>query len=481
MQTCSQTNQPRSDRRLYILASLLIGIFAVIVIKDISLPLAVMIPLRLAAAAALLYATVSRPVLLLMMVTAYLPFSKILVGQFGAQMVGFNLTNILTFLLAASWILDAQRSRQPLFHKSTLNPVIFFFFMLGLVSVLRAKFLYGGAYDLEYFVILFKRWATPIFMYVIGLNMVRNKETFKKVLFVMGLLTFVVALMAIRDYLHYGDRGSMEASRIGGVFDQPNMLGAFFVYNMFFFLSFFLYYWRSWRYWLLLIPLLACFRGIMVTFSRGAYLACAFGAFMTAFFRGKVIFFLACVTAIVILLNPVLLPEGIQQRLAATFGGQKVISTDLGEITDPSASQRIMIWKGSLEMIKEQPLFGFGYATFPYMIGVYAPGVSGMDAHNTYLITAAEMGMPALLVFLFILFLLIKNSRWIVRHSRDRYFKGFALGVLGGICGLLMANMFGSRLNSEEISAYFWLLSGLTIRAVLLVQEQLHAERKNET
>jgi len=66
------------------------------------------------------------------------------------------------------------------------------------------------------------------------------------------------------------------------------------------------------------------------------------------------------------------------------------------------------------------------------------------------------------------LFIIIKNSWWLLGHTKDRFFKAFALGMLGGMFGLLMANMFGSRLNTEEVSSYFWLLAGLLMRAVIM-------------
>ena len=65
------------------------------------------------------------------------------------------------------------------------------------------------------------------------------------------------------------------------------------------------------------------------------------------------------------------------------------------------------------------------------------------------------------------------KSRWLYRRSRDPFFRAMALGWLGGLSGLLVANMFGSRLNSEEISSYFWILCSLIMRAVWIEQQQL--------
>lgn len=463
-----ETYQQGNGFNSYILFIIVIVVFGFIIAKDIALPKAITLPIAVVGLGVLFYGSFTNSHFSLMILAAYLPFSKILIGRFGAEMVGLNLTNILMIIVILGWIFNAVSKGQKVFDKSSLNLIVILFGLWGLFSLIRARFLYGEYYDLNYFIILFKRWITPIFLYFIGLNLVKDKEAFKKVVFVMMLATFIVALMAIRDYITVGDRGNLDDSRIGGVFEQPNMLGAYFVYNMFFFLGFFFYYWRSFKYWLLLIPFLSCFRGIMVTFSRGAYLAFGFGSLMITFFRSKFLFFIFLFLLIFTVINPIFIPEGMKYRLASTFGGEKVFSTDTEDITDASAGKRIILWRGAIEMIKDQPWFGFGYGMFPHIIGFYVPRIPEADAHNTYLIIAAEMGIPALIIFLVILFMLLKDSRWLLRHSEDRYFKAFALGMIGGIFGLIVANMFGSRLNSEEISSYFWLLAGLLMRAVIM-------------
>jgi len=463
----------RIDWKNYALFSIAVVIFAYIITRDVTLPKEVLLPIAGLGLMTLVFASFKNPQFSLLLLIAYLPFSKQLVGQFGAGIVGLNLSNILLIIVIFGWIVHSLIYGEKIFSKNWLNPIILLFCLWGFFTLIRARLMYGEYYALEDFFILFKRWITPIFLYFIGLNMVKDKPTFKKVVFVIMLATLIVALMAVRDYMHYGDQGSMEESRIGGVFEQPNMLGAFLVYNMFFFLTFLLYYWRSFKYWLLLIPFVVCFRGIMVTFSRGAYMAFAFGAVMTSFFRSKILFVIVLFLTACAVLSPLYLPAGIRNRMAATFNGGQVISTDLEEIKDPSATSRLLIWKGAIEMIKAQPLFGFGYGTFPYVIGGYVPEAPDMDAHNTYLILAAEMGIPSLAIFLVILLTLIIHAWWLLLKTKDRYFKAFALGMLGGIFGLLVANMFGSRLNSEEVSSYFWILSGLLMRAVIMRRQEI--------
>ncbi len=460
----------RIDLKIYIIFLLIVGLFGYIVAKDISLPRETTLPFAILGVMAIFYLSFTKPQIALLFLTAYLPFSKVLIGQFGSRIVGLNLTNILLIIVIMGWIFNSVSNGKTLLVKSALNLMVALFCLWGLLSLFWAKYLYASYYDMESFFILFKRWITPIFLYYVTLNMVRDKDTFRKIIFVMMLATFIVSLMAIRDYMNAGT-GSLESSRVGGVFEQPNTLGGFFVYNMFFFAAFLFYYWKSLKYWLLLIPFLTCFRGIMVTFSRGAYLACGFGGFMLTFFRSKILFVMATALLIFALLNPAILPQGIQYRLASTFGGKKVISAELEDITDASAGKRLLLWQGAIEMIKDQPLFGFGYGVFPSVIGLYVPQLPFTDAHNTYLILAAEMGIPALLIFLIILVMLIKNAWWLLARTKDKYFKAFALGMLGGMFGLIAVNMFGSRLNSEEVSAYFWMYAGLVMAAVRMRQE----------
>lgn len=465
--TCAINTRKPGGIGFYIMFLALLSFLVFILVKGVALPKAVTIPIMCIGMIAFFWASFSKPQLSFLVLMAYAPFSREIVGQFGTQVVGLNLTNIMLIVILIGWAFHAGNNGHRFFEKASLNVLILAFCFWGFLSLLRAGLLYGQAYDMDSFFILFKRWVTPILLYFLGLSIVRDRETFKKTVFVIMLATFMIALMAIRDYMNAGT-GSMDSSRIGGVFAQPNMLGGFFVYNMFFFLGFFLYYGRSLKYWLLLIPFLVCFRGIMVTFSRGAYLSFAFGASMLTFFRSKILFICVLLLLLALLANPQFLPEGIQYRLSQTFSGGKVLSANVADVADSSAGKRLLVWDGAVKMIMAEPLLGFGYATFPSVIGTYAPDVKGMDAHNTYLILAAEMGIPALLMFLLILIVVIKNSWWLLKHTEDRYFKSFALGVLGGVFGLILVNMFGSRMNSEEVSAYFWLLSGLVMRAVIM-------------
>ena len=122
-------------------------------------------------------------------------------------------------------------------------------------------------------------------------------------------------------------------------------------------------------------------------------------------------------------------------------------------------------------MVKESPVWGIGYGLFQPMLRHYWTG-GERDAHNTYLIIAAEMGIPALLVFLWLIWIIFWTTWRFYRKTKDPYSKALALGYLGGIFGLLMSNMFGSRLDSQEVASYFWILAALIMRLKILEEKE---------
>jgi O-antigen ligase len=86
------------------------------------------------------------------------------------------------------------------------------------------------------------------------------------------------------------------------------------------------------------------------------------------------------------------------------------------EAEDGSAMARIYIWRGARKMIADHPL-GVGPGNFNQNIGRYAPEVPGMSPHSTYFQTAAELGLPGLVLFLVIVGNGLVTTRRVLRQS----------------------------------------------------------------
>lgn len=413
--------------------------------------------------------------------TVYLPFSKILAGDFGGLMTALNMTNILIVIILWSWFTNSAAGRAK-FEPNILHLPVFLYAAWAVISFSKAL----GTADYWYFSYAFnmmKRWLDPILIYFLIFHLVREKQRWKNISVIIMIGVTIAALMAINEYR--GNAGSsFDKARVGGIARQPNILGAFFVYYMFTFAAFWIENIKKPRYWAMLIPFMLCFRGIMVTFSRGAYLAFAQAALGLAFFKSKKLFFATIGVCGLLFMFPQVLPEGIQYRMSSTFKDKDTTitgvygSAHLEEELDTSAGHRLIVWGGAWRMIQDYPMNGVGLGLFPFHIRNYAELDKWIDAHNMYLVTAAELGIPALIFFLIAVVILFRMSHVVYKNHPDPFIKAVALGYLAGLSGMLMANMFGSRLNSNEVAGYFWVMAALIARAHVWTKEIMEKEKK---
>lgn len=459
---------PKPDKKTYLWVTAAVCFFAFLIIEEVQLPKMLILGMTVVSGMFLLFKGVKRPEIVTYALVAYMPFSRELAGDF---LPALNFTNILMVFMLFVWVSGRYAEGEPLWLRTSLNVPIFLFLLMGFISICRGSF-----YDITSLggvLINYKRWITPILFFFLVLNTVKDRAMIKNVSIIMMIVTTVAALMAIWTYFDQGDMGSIEKSRVGGICEQPNMLAAFFNYYMFLVFGFFLLNLKRAKYWLLLIPFLLCFRGIMVTFSRGGYLAFALGLYAITFFRNKILFIILLLVGLLVYSHPDLLPAGVRYRMSQTVKSQgeysETMKTEYNEgDLDASAGNRVKIWRGGLEMVKDNPVFGVGYGLFPLVLKYYVPDLGEADAHNTYLIITGEMGIPALIIFLWIILLIFLNTRSLYLRTKDPFAKALALGWLGGLFGLLLSNMFGSRLDSQEVSSYLWILAALVMRLRIL-------------
>jgi O-antigen ligase len=420
---------------------------------------------------ALLLGGLFRPELPLYVLAAYLPFSKALPGDFGRAATALNFTNLLFVAVIVAAAFDCVARRRPLLEFHGLHVTVALLAAWGCLSFLLTAL--GPAAPTGYAddrLSDLKRWLDPFVVYFLFFQGVRRDDIWKNVVGIVMVVVVVVAGLAVYDYIDVADSG-LEKSRVGGVVGQPNYLGAFFVYYMFLFAGHWIENRRRPRAWLLLLPFALCFRGIMVTFSRGAYLAFAQGLLGLAYFKRRTLALVATAALALVAINPWLLPAGIRYRLDATFESQSEPLGEYSSVTveelDSSSAGRLVIWQGGLEMVKANPFLGVGFGLFPDTIGSYTATELNKvrDAHNAYLITAGELGLPGFVLLLANFGLLFWVASAVYRRHPDSFFHATALGFLGGLSALLMANMFGSRLNTTEVASYIWVLAALMARA----------------
>jgi putative inorganic carbon (hco3(-)) transporter len=122
---------------------------------------------------------------------------------------------------------------------------------------------------------------------------------------------------------------------------------------------------------------------------------------------------------------------------------------------EASTQTHKILWATGLQLIRENPFFGIGLGNFKEKTAeLHVLANSSAMAHNTYLEYAAELGIPALMIFLAVLvctFLLLEKVR---KRAADRFFRQAALGLQTGLVGFAGSAFF----FSAEYEKPFWLV-----------------------
>ena len=126
---------------------------------------------------------------------------------------------------------------------------------------------------------------------------------------------------------------------------------------------------------------------------------------------------------------------------------------------------RLSIWRDSLLMIKERPIFGHGINTFMRIFQDYSLFAKGGPtyAHNCFIQLTAETGLLGLGCFFFILYHIFRDSVMRIKQieKSERDLSLIALGILSGSLAYLIQSFFDTNWYSLQLSVYFWYMIGI--------------------
>ncbi len=170
---------------------------------------------------------------------------------------------------------------------------------------------------------------------------------------------------------------------------------------------------------------------------------------------GILVFF--CINA---LRSPIYPVESVQQKV--TFTSAEGSS---------SASERLSFWISALQLSREKPVFGFGPGSFRFVQPHSQEGVlvTSDHPHNVFLKLSSERGIPAVIFFTAILFLLFsKGLRSVLRGKRLSFFNdSLRLGsplLFIALAGVLAHNLIDFNLQFVGIAFPLFLTASFLVR-----------------
>lgn len=301
----------------------------------------------------------------------------------------------------------------------------------------------------------FVDFAKVIAMFIVMINVVRTERRWRLMFWLALLVSVALSVYALNDYLlgHFDPHGNrIEGLIQRGLFDNPNDMALHLV-TMIPLAIGLLFVARGLPKKLIYgLCVLLMIVGVVVTFSRGGFLALACAMFVMAWKLGRrnrvgvVMLFL-----VVGVIFFALVPHDYVGRLLTVFGGS--------DWQGGSAGARQNLLLRSLVVMVRHPIFGIGMNNFR--------GVSIHDqvSHNAYTQVGAEIGLIALALYVLFIWTSFRRMRQIERETyRSRssarvYY--LAVGLQAGLIGYMVSSFFASV-------AYLWYIYYLVGYALCL-------------
>lgn len=403
--------------------------------------------------------------------------------------------NILVIFSLMFWFLKMTAQEKVKIIRTPLNLPVLAFMTICAFSLLWSDSPMVSLLELPLFL------AGPI-LYFIIVNNIHNDHQINRLLTSLLIISSLLGIYGIFQY--QGIDFSFWKANIGrqqvfGLFGNVNYFAEYLIVPLPLAISLFFVARNRTHKILLLLGILTMGGSLLLTFTRGSYLAIGISStfmfFLYLVSRGKgfikehkkiFIFILVLIILITFLFA---LPNPLNKS-------GTVISKIKGRISitqftkDLSLKRREATWKFTILMIKDHPLLGSGIGTYKYNSlayqakffdqennrSLYPYGVTD-KAHNEYLQLGAGLGVLGLGIFFWLIITYFKYGIKLLKRLKDKYNQGIIIGLMGGIVAVLIDGIFGFPLHLPATLVLFWLFIGLIVS---LNRSENHSEQETK-
>ena len=282
-------------------------------------------------------------------------------------------------------------------------------------------------------------------------NNIRSQKQIKVFTFFIILTAVLAGLYGLHTARELG-RASAPFDRIEGASGEPNTLGGYLLFICALLLGLLLHN-NNPAYIVSLGAVVSLvFYAMLQTLSRGSYLGFLGMLLPLMILTTRKKLLLVLTVAFLLVSAPTLLPKRVISRINETFiplrSQEPFGKTRI--VLDESATNRVESWKLVLQQWKNSPILGYG--------------VTGMGLVDTqYPLVLGEAGMIGLVIFIWLLATIYRNSVWIYQTRQDNFTRGLCLGYICGFVGLLLHSFSAATFIIVRIMEPFWFVTAMVM------------------
>lgn len=375
-------------------------------------------------------------------------------GQLGAISLGNTITLYLHDIFAAVLLLYALISKKISSNGSLTRPILIF----AAVAVISLIVNYHrfSIMQIEIALLYLVRWIVYSVLYFIAFKAVNPSKRWLIFLYWYGV---AVAALGLVQYVYYPYLRNLSylgwdphLFRVFSTFFDPNYLSIFLVLTLFLGM-----YYVSKMKWYFFAGQLVTFVAFCLTYSRSGYVAFIVGLFVYALFMRKLKVFLVGIFLFIAILF--MLPK-------ADGEGVKLFRT-------VSTFARVGNWERGFVLIKDAPIFGYGFNTLRYVQeqrgwvtdknGVPSKAGAGLD--DSFQFLWATTGILGLLSYIWILVRMGKIFVRLLNNGNTR-----VLGVIGisTLIATIIHSQFINSLFYPQILMWWFIVAGASEQTLIM-------------
>jgi len=388
---------------------------------------------------------------------------------------------ILTIAGLTFWAFRALNKERIKFTPSPLNLPILSFILICIFSLFWSDSPFISLIELPLFL------TGPILYFIVINNIYHERQidNILNVILIIGALLGIYGIFQYQgiDFSFWGR--NVGRLQIFGLFGNVNYFAEYLIVPLSIAVPLFFISNNRIKKVLLLIGILSMGTTLIVTLTRGSYVAFAialiFMFFLFLLSGGKGIIkknkkiILLLLTAVIIFTLLIIIPNPLNKPDTLFSKIKERIS--ISQFTQgQSIIRRFAIWKFTTPMIKDRPLLGSGLGTYKYNSlryqalffeqgqnrSLYPYGFAS-KAHNEYLQFWVEIGIVGLAIFIWLMIAYFNYGIRYLKRENNEQKKGIVIGLMGAVMAVLVDGMFGFPLHLPATIALFWLTLALTV------------------